>query len=96
MAGASNVTFKVVGLVTGLVAAKGARKVLDKLWLAGRGSEPPRNPAVPGADWSEAVTWAIASGIAQGLAKMLAAKGVASAWQKATGSLPSEVQDAGA
>jgi hypothetical protein len=96
MAGVSKVTFKVIGLVSGLVAAKGARAVLDKAWRAGRGTEPPRNPAVPGTEWSEAVTWAIASGIALGLAKMLAARGIAGVWRRATGSLPPGVEDTGA
>ena len=96
MAAAGKVVFKVIGITAGLVSTKVTRKALDAGWRKVRGSEPPRNPAVPGAAWSEAVTWAVASGIAMGLSKMLAAKGAATAWQKTTGSLPPGVTEAGA
>ena len=95
MSGVGKVVYKVVGVGSGLLAAKLARAVLDKGWQKVRGGEPPRNPAVPGTRWSEAVTWAVASGIVAALARLLATMGVASTWAKATGHLPPGVEDVG-
>ena len=92
---ASGVAYKVVGIGAGVVATKVARTVLDKGWEKTRGGEPPRNPAVPGVQWSEAITWAVASGVAVAVAKLLATKGVASAWEKSTGALPPGVDEVG-
>lgn len=92
---ASGVAYKVIGIGSGLVATKVARTILDKGWEKTRGGEPPRNPAVPGTTWSEAVAWAVASGVAVAVAKLLATKGVASYWEKSTGSLPPGVAEVG-
>lgn len=95
MSAVGKVVYKVVGIGSGLVAAKVARAGLDKGWAKTKGGEPPRNPAVPGTTWGEAVTWAVASGVAVSVARLLATKGVASTWAKATGQLPPGVQDVG-
>jgi len=95
MAAAGKVVYKVLGLAGGLVAAKVARSALDKGWARTKGGEPPRNPAVPGTTWGEAVTWAVASGIAVALARLVTTKGLASTWAKATGHLPPGVEDVG-
>lgn len=91
----SKVLYKVIGILAGVVAGKLARSVLDKGWARTRGGEPPRNPAVPGTTWSEAVAWAVASGVTVGIARLVATKGVASGWVKTTGQLPPGVEDVG-
>ncbi len=93
--GVGNTLYKVLGVGSGLIAGKLATSALDKIWARTRGGEPPRNPAVPGTSWGEAVAWAVLSGIALSLARMLATKGVASTWAKATGELPPGVQEVG-
>ncbi len=95
MSSAGKVVYKVLGIGSGLVAAKLARSALDKGWARTRGGEPPRNPAVPGTTWGEAIAWAVASGVAVAVARLLATKGVASTWAKATGQLPPGVEDVG-
>ncbi len=92
---AAGVLYKTVGLGAGLAATKVARAALDKGWAKTKGGEPPRNPAVPGTSWNEAITWAVASGIAVGIARLLATKGTATAWHKATGHLPPGVEEVG-
>lgn len=92
---AAGIAYKVVGIGAGVVATKTARKALDKGWDKAKGGEPPRNPAVPGTTWAEALSWAVASGVVIGIAKLLATKGTATAWKKATGSLPPGVEDVG-
>lgn len=95
MSAVGKVGYKAVGISSGIVAAKIARSVLDKGWAKTRGGEPPRNPAVPGTSWNEALTWAVASGVAVGVARLLATKGVASTWARAAGQLPPGVEDVG-
>lgn len=95
MAAAGTILYKVVGIGAGVLATKAARSVLDKAWEKSRGGEPPRNPAVPGTSWGEAISWAVASGVAVGIARLLATKGTASAWAKATGALPPGVEKVG-
>ena len=95
MSAVAKVVYKVVGIGAGVLAAKVARSVLDKGWAKTKGGEPPRNPAVPGTSWSEALTWAVASGVAVAVARLVATKGVASTWVKATGQLPPGVEDVG-
>lgn len=96
MAAVAKVGWKVIGVATGLAAAKATRKAMDVGWSKTRGGEPPRNPASRETDWSEAIAWAVASGIALGLARLLAARGTAKLWEKATGSLPPGLETVGA
>lgn len=90
------VLWKLVGILTGLAAARAARTVLDRTWARTKGGEPPRNPAAPGTTWAEAASWAVASGIALGLARLVATKTAASAWRKGTGHLPPGLEEVGA
>lgn len=95
MAAVSKVLYKVIGIGAGILAGKVARSALDKGWAKTKGGEPPRNPAIPGTTWSEALTWAVASGVSVAVARLIATKGVASTWVKATGQLPPGVEDVG-
>jgi hypothetical protein len=88
--------YKLVGILGGVVAAKLARTVAEKVWKGTHhGTEPPRNPAVPGTSWNEAVMWAVATGVAAGIARLLATKGAASVWAKGTGHLPPGLEEVG-
>lgn len=89
------VGWKVVGVLAGAVAAKASRSALDKGWAVAKGGEPPRNPADPGTSWADAVQWAVVSGVAVGLAKLVATRGAAGAWRRTTGHLPPGLQEVG-
>lgn len=91
----SRMAFRLLALTAGTVAAAATRKALDRGWQRTRGSEPPRNPAAPDTTWTEAVAWAVASGVAIGLARVMSARGAAATWQRATGTLPPGVRQAG-
>ena len=67
----AKVGWKVVGILSGLVAARTAKVTLDKTWATTRGGEPPRNPAAPGTSWPDALTWAVAAGATVGVARLV-------------------------
>lgn len=90
------VLYKLVGILGGVVAAKLARSLAEKVWKrTHHGADPPRNPAIPGTSWNEAVAWAVATGVAAGIARLLATKGAASVWAKGTGHLPPGLEEVG-
>ena len=92
----ANVAWKVVGIGSGLVAARVSRKLMTTTWHKTKGSEPPSNPASPSTTWTEALSWAVASSVAVAVARLLAHRGAAKAWEKTTGELPPGLEEVGA
>lgn len=84
----SSKTWSVFSLAAALLGATVARKSLNKAWQTATGKNPPANPADPDVDFREAVLWAIASGTAVQLARMLATRRAANYYAKSTGHLP--------
>jgi Protein of unknown function (DUF4235) len=91
MAQDSSKIWTVFSLVSALGAAALAKKALDKSWQVATGKQPPENPADPDVEIWEAVSWAVASGVAVGLARMLAQRKAASYYQRSTGHLPPDL-----
>jgi hypothetical protein len=87
--------WSVFSLAAALGAAAVAKKALTGTWRATTGKNPPANPADPDVDVWEAVAWAGVSGIAVGLARMLASRKAATYYRKSTGHLPPNLQDVG-
>ena len=85
--------WRVVGIATGLVAGLATRRLLVMAWTAVQGDEPPGNPASPGTTWPAAITWALASGAALAVARLVAQRGAAEAWRTATGSYPAGLEE---
>lgn len=80
--------YKMLGTLSAVAAAFVTKKLLTLLWKRILGHEPPDKPESLDVELTEAVTWAIASGAAVGLARVMAQRKVASTWQKANGELP--------
>jgi len=95
MASESSKVWTVFSMTSGLAAVFVAKKGLDKAWSLATGKTPPENPADPDVEVWEAVSWAIASGVAVGLARMLAQRRAASYYARSTGHLPGELQKDG-
>lgn len=74
--------FKAVSVLAGAGAAVGSRALIGKLWPGGA---PPKNPADRGVTWKDAITWAVASGIGAGVARIVAYRAAAGGWEKLTG-----------
>lgn len=70
-----------------------ARKAMTTSWKVATGKEPPQNPAHPDVSIGEAVAWASASGVAVGLARMLASRKAADYYRRSTGHLPANLED---
>ncbi len=97
MAGSSSkMGWKVMGTGSAILAGVLTRKLLTKTWSAVTGNEPPANPEHPDVTWPEAISWAVLSGVAVALARLVATRTAADRWVKATGSLPPGLEDASA
>lgn len=95
MAGAAGkIGWKIVALAFAVPTGIAMRKALEAGWRAAKHDDPPKNPAAPGTEWSEALMWAAASGVAVATARLVAARGAAATWKSLTGKLPPGVEDA--
>ena len=90
---ASSRLWKVYGMVAAAAAMVVTRQVLDKTWRAATGKPPPTNPEHPDVTVAEALAWAALSGVAVGVARMLAARQAAHYWRRSTGNLPPGMED---
>ena len=85
--------YTVLGLIATLGATMAARKAMTATWKLSTGKQPPSNPEHPDVSMSEAVAWAVASGVAVGLARMLASRKAADYYRRSTGHLPPNRED---
>ena len=83
----------VYGLAATTAATIAARKAMNATWKVSTGKPPPKNPAHPDVSIGEAVAWATFSGVAVGLARMMASRQAANYYRKSTGHLPANLAD---
>jgi hypothetical protein len=93
MASGSKV-WSMMALASTVGAGIAARKAITTSWKVATGKEPPQNPADPDVSLGEAVAWAMFSGVAIGVARMLASRKAANYYRRTTGQLPPNLQDA--
>lgn len=86
---------KLIGIGTGIAVRKLSEKVLTKVWMRTKHTAPPADPASPGTPWPEALSYAVASGVAIGVARLVATKGAATAKVKLTGKAPEGMEGPG-
>ena len=86
---------KLVGIGTGIAVRKATDKALSSAWRRSRHQEPPADPGAPGTPWAEALSWAVASGVAMAVARLLATRGTATAKMKLTGKAPEGLEGPG-
>ncbi len=84
--------WRVVGLGAAIGATVVARKGMTSTWKLATGDAPPVNPEDPDTTWKEAAAWAVVSGAAVGLARLLATRKAAEYWRRSTGHLPPGVE----
>ncbi|MGH3368251.1 MAG: DUF4235 domain-containing protein [Nocardioidaceae bacterium] len=86
-------TWKILGTVSAISAGIAVKKLLEISWKAATGHPPPSNPEHPDVEWHEALMFALASGAAVGLARMLTARKAAEYYRKSTGHLPAGLEE---
>ena len=63
---------QIVGVMAGLVAGFGTRKLVTAGWKRFTGKEPPSDPRDPHVGLGEALSWAIVLGVAMETARLVA------------------------
>jgi len=76
-----------VGALTGLVT----QRALEVIWKALRGSTPPTVAADRRSSWADALSWAVATGVGVGVARLLALRSAAALWEAAVHEPPPEL-----
>jgi hypothetical protein len=85
--------YTLFGFAATMAATVAARRALSVTWKLSTGKQPPTNPEHPDVSLGEAVVWASASGVAVGLARMLASRQAADYYRRSTGRLPGNLED---
>lgn len=75
-------------LGAGVLAATVARRLVGAIWSRFTDADEPSDPADRTTTWTAALQWAIASGVGVGVARVVAQRAAARAWETATGSQP--------
>lgn len=83
-----SMVWKVLGATSAVAAAAAADKALHAGWRLVMGTQPPTVPEDPDTSWGEAVAWAVLSGAAIGVARLLATRKAAEYYRSSTGVLP--------
>lgn len=86
--------WSIMALGSTVIAGVVARKAMTTSWKVATGKEPPQNPADPDVSMGEAVAWAVVSGVAIGVGRMLASRKAANYYRRSTGHLPPNLQEA--
>jgi hypothetical protein len=93
MAANSSMGWRLLGGISAVLAGIAVRKLLVTGWRQATGDNPPANPAAPGTRWREAIPYALASGAAMGLARLVATRKAADYYRKSTGHLPPGMEE---
>ena len=86
--------WRFIGTGSAVLAATAADKGIRAVWRTATGSEPPTIPEDPDTRWGEAVAWALLSGAAIGLARLVATRRAAAYYKHSTGELPKALRRA--
>jgi hypothetical protein len=82
--------WKAIALATGALTAIATQRIIELGWTALRGSKPPKLAADRTSPWPESVSWAVATGIGVGVARLVALRTAAALWEAAVHAPPPE------
>ncbi len=81
--------WKAVAGIAAAVAGLATTKALGQVWAKlVPGAEPPNDPTDPDTSTKDALLWTALTGVGVGVATVLAQRGAAKGWSKATGRVP--------
>ena len=87
--------FKLLGTGLAIAAGVAAKQVATQGWKLVMNDDPPANPEDPDTQMWEAVTWALASGAAIALARLVMTRKWTQYYIKSTGSIPENADSVG-
>ena len=89
MAAVKNYSWKVITLGSGALAGLVTQRMLHAAWRRLRSEEPPLQ-ADRRAAWADALSWAIATGVGAGVARLMAIRAAARLWEATLHEAPPE------
>ena len=92
MSNSHKITYNLLAAGAAILAARIVRSGLEKGWERINKDVAPENPADPETSWKEAIVWSVATGVAVGVARMLAQRGAAAGWSRVMGYNPTRLQ----
>ena len=75
-------------MVSGTLAAMAVRRVAVMTWRSAQHRDPPENPAARDVGWREALIWTTSVAVGAAVARVVAERGAAAVWERATGDPP--------
>ncbi|ACY97275.1 MULTISPECIES: DUF4235 domain-containing protein [Thermomonospora] len=88
MADKGDLGWRAVAGAAAFVGGFVARKALTYAWKKATGKEPPTNPESPQVALSEALGWAVVTGVGMEVTRLLVTRAAARQYAKANGRLP--------
>jgi hypothetical protein len=85
---AQKALWTVIGTGAAALTGLAVRRLLLVLWRSVTGHDAPMDPGDRDTSWAEGIAWAVASGAAVGVGRMIAARGATAGWEKVMGDLP--------
>jgi hypothetical protein len=82
--------WKAITLGSGALAGLVATRVLEAAWKGVRGATPVPLPADRRSPWTDALSWAAATGVGAGVARLVAIRTAAHVWEATTHERPPE------
>jgi hypothetical protein len=86
------ILWRVTALAAGTASAAAVRALASAAWRTTRHEDPPSDPAARSVPWRDALIWAISVAVGAAVARVVAERGAATAWEAATGSPPPGVE----
>jgi hypothetical protein len=80
-------------VVAGTGSALLVRQAASTLWRTTQHEDPPQHPADRNVAWRAALIWAVSVAVGAAVARVVAERGAAAAWQAATGSPPPDLSE---
>jgi hypothetical protein len=85
---AQRLLWKGVAFASGTAAVLGVRRAGAAVWRTSRHEDPPTQPAARNVRWRDALVWATSIAVGAAVARVVAERAAASAWNAATGTTP--------
>jgi Protein of unknown function (DUF4235) len=82
--------WKAITIALGALVGLATQRLIEMPWKRLRGSSPPKVLADRRSPWGDAVSWAIASGVGVGVARLVAIRAAAGVWEAAVHEPPPE------